>query len=364
MEPFRPLSTSDQLAQHLRHEIFKGTLSGTMPGIKQLVQSLGVNSVAVTKAVQQLEREGLVAPQGDRRSRLISKTARSRQASLKVGMLYYDDTIGGRPDTLNIKQELANAGHTVVVAPKSMVEMGMDATRTARLVRSMDVDAWVVYAGSRPILEWFEQHDLPAFALHGRLDKASLAGIGVSKMPVMSALVSKLVAWGHSRIVMLAREERRKPHLGTLEQSLIYQLEAHGIHTGSYNIPDWEDTPEGLEKIIRSLFQYTPPTALIVGDSNLLHAVQVHLAQKGILAPKHISLFCNDMEQSFTWTRPEISHIRWDHRPTVRRVVQWANHVAHGKEDRKKSYINAALYEGGTIGPVAASAATHLPQRS
>lgn len=356
MEPFRPLSTSDQLAQHLRNEIQKGTLSGLLPGVKQLVQSLGANSVAVTKAIRQLERDGLVTPQGDRRSRLINRTARSGKSSLKIGMLYYDATIEGRQDVLSIKQGLTHAGHTVITAPKSMLEMEMNIRRTARLVESMGADAWVIFAGSIEILEWFEQLGLPAFALHGRLNKVALAGMGVRKMPVMAALIDKLAAFGHSRIVMLAREERRKPHSGALERFFIEQLESRGIPTGPYNIPDWDDSPEGLEKVINSLFQYTPPTALIVGDSMLLHAVQVHLAQKGILAPKHISLFCNDLEQSFAWTRPEISHIRWDHRPTIRRVIQWANHVTRGKEDRKKSYVKATLYEGGTIGPVPRSA--------
>ena len=53
MNPFRSQSTSDQLADHLRKEILSGRLHGAMPGIQQIVKSLGVNSVAVSKAVQQ-----------------------------------------------------------------------------------------------------------------------------------------------------------------------------------------------------------------------------------------------------------------------------------------------------------------------
>ena len=77
MKPFRALNTSDQLAGHLREEILSGRLRGAMPGIQQLVKTLGVNSLAVNKAVQQLEREGLVISQGKRRQRLISPDARA-----------------------------------------------------------------------------------------------------------------------------------------------------------------------------------------------------------------------------------------------------------------------------------------------
>jgi DNA-binding transcriptional regulator YhcF (GntR family) len=56
MKPFRALSTSEQLFQHLREEILSGRLKGYMPGIQQLLKSLGVNSVATANALQQLER--------------------------------------------------------------------------------------------------------------------------------------------------------------------------------------------------------------------------------------------------------------------------------------------------------------------
>lgn len=352
MDPFRALSTSDQLAEYLRRQIRNGILTGTLPGTRQLVQSLGVNSVAVSKAVQQLEHEGLVIHQGDRRSRLIARSGRTRLGTLRIGMLYYDPSSSSRHDSLLIKQGLVNAGHTVINAPKSMLELEMNMRRTARMIDSIDVDAWIIFAGSSEILGWFEQRNIPSFALHGRLDQVDMAGIGVHKAPVYVTLIQKLVSLGHTRITMLAREERKKPILGALEQFFIEQLQQHGIQTGAYNIPDWVDTPEGLEKVIHALFKFTPPTALIVGDSTLFHAVQVHLAQKGIFAPKHISLFCNDVESSFDWVRPDIAHIVWDYRPTIRRALQWAKNISIGKTDRKKTYIKASLHEGATLGPV------------
>lgn len=351
MEPFRPLSTSDQLAQHLRREILKGSISGVFPGVKQLVQTLGVNSVAVAKAIKQLEHEGLVVHHGDRRSRTIAKGARPRNSALRVGFLHYDASSSWNQDSLALKQGLTHAGHTVLEASKSMLELDMDPKRALRLADSMEVDAWIIFSGSSEILDAFGRRELPAFAFHGRLDHGNLAGFGVRKAPVIAELVRKLVNWGHSRITLLAREERRVPHRGVLEQCFIDELKSHGIQTGPFNLPDWQDNPAGLEKVIDSLFKLTPPTALIIGDANLFHAAQLHLAQRGIFAPKQISLFCNDSEQAFHWVKPDIAHARWDHRPALRRVIQWANHVARGKDDRKQTYIRAELYAGGTLGP-------------
>lgn len=63
MRPFRSLSTGEQLAQHFREQILGGGLHGKLPGVRKLVQQLGVSSAAVTGAIKQLEREGLLESQ-------------------------------------------------------------------------------------------------------------------------------------------------------------------------------------------------------------------------------------------------------------------------------------------------------------
>lgn len=55
---------------------------------------------------------------------------------------------------------------------------------------------------------------------------------------------------------------------------------------------------------------------------------------------------------AYEWFDPEVSHIRTDTRRWVPRVVQWADNVANGKEDRRETLIRAEFMEGGTIGPV------------
>lgn len=44
---------------------------------------------------------------------------------------------------------------------------------------------------------------------------------------------------GHRRIVLLVREERRKPYPATFEQAFLDGLKELGITTGPYNLPDW-----------------------------------------------------------------------------------------------------------------------------
>lgn len=356
MRPFRPTSTADQLAQYLREEISSGRLVGEMPGIKQLVKTLGVNSVTTTKAVRKLEREGLIIARGDRRKRLIAKQALSRNQSMRVGILYYDAHDIMRADCLQLRQSLIDSGHTPVIPAKTMEDLGMDAKRIISQVRSVEVDAWIIYAGSSELLQWFADGDIPAFAIYGRMNSINMASMGVLKSLVNEHLVKKLVSTGHKRIVLIVREERRKPKPGLPERQFLEQLEASGIQTGPYNIPDWVETPEGLAKCLDKLFAHTPPTALLIGDPVTFHAVQTHLSRKGINAPEQVSLYCNDYNECFDWCRPSIAHLKWDYRPTIRRVIKWISHISQGVEDTKKSFTKAVYVDGDTVGPAPPSA--------
>lgn len=352
MRPFRPLSTGDQLANYLREEILNGRLCGEMPGVKQLVQTLGVNSVAMTKAFKQLEREGLIIARGNRRKRLIAKYSESRPNSMRVGLLYYDRYNHYRADALQLRQALTDSGHTPVIAPKSMQDLGLDTRRIIRRVNCLAVDAWVVYAGSSEVLQWFADNGTPAFAIYGSLIGMKIAGMAIRRRHLMEALIKKLVDLGHRRIVLIVHEEGRKPVYGPPECFFLKQLESHGIKTGAYNIPDWEESPEGLETCLNKLFTHTPPSAMLIDDAVLLHPVQTYLANHGITSPGHISLICNDYAESFDWARPSIAHMKWDYRPTIRRVLQWINNVSGGIEDKRISYTQATFHDGGTIGPV------------
>ena len=61
-------------------------------------------------------------------------------------------------------------------------------------------------------------------------------------------------------------------------------------------------------------------------------------------------LFFIHDDWSFEWCRPTVAYIRWDYRLVRRRVVRWANNVAHGKEDRRQSFTKAEFVAGGTVG--------------
>lgn len=353
MKNLRIRSASGQLAEHLKEEIRAGKWTERMPGETWLVTNLQVGRDTVRAALAQMEEEGVLVSQGQgKRRRIVTGGGNDTTRKIRVRILLYEKQARGDIDNSSLLAQLLEAGFEAEFAGKSLKDLGMDVGRVARYVNQNPVDAWVVSAASREVLEWFAGQPVPALAMYGRHYGLPIAAAYPVMIPGLASAVSRLVDLGHKRIVMITREERRKPHLSRPEQAFIDELESAGIRTGDYNLPDWEESREGLGRLLNELFRFSPPTALIFQEAQLFIAARSHLADRGIVAPRDVSLVVAESDPSFGWSDPIPSHIHWDYRPVVRRVVRWAKNVAQRKEDRLKSGTDSKFVEGGTIGPV------------
>lgn len=354
MEVFRFKPIGVQVADHLRKHLLRGTWQGEMPGAPALAASLGVDHRAIITAFSMLEMEGLLAPQGAGRRRLITTPAQHSPPALRIKILPYEKSDQQRFHMVELQHRLMEMNHNVGYATESLQDLGMDLKKVIRYVDKIDTDAWIIGSGSREILEWFASQATPALALAGRRRGIPIAGCGPEKVPALRDAVHRLAALGHRRIVLMTREERRKPAPGLLERSFLEQLDGLGLPTGPYNLPDWSNDIEDFHRCLDSLFQHTPPTALLIDEYEPFTAAQVHLSQRGIHAPRDVSLVCTDPNPAFAWCRPFAAHISWDSSQIIRPVLRWADYVARGRNDHRQHFIKARFIEGGTIGPAAA----------
>ena len=344
-------SLTDQVTELIRQGMEEGRWRETLPGRESLAEELGCSHWTIEAAMQRLSKEGFLVSQGPGRKRRILLTKASpRQTSMRVKILLYEGWDRQSDYLLSLLSRLHDEGHEAEFTSKTMEDLGMNVNRIARYVTKAEADAWIVIAGSAEVLQWFSAQDFPTFGLFGRLQEVSLPSFAVSKIDALRDLVDHLVDIGHKRIVMIVREERRKPKPGRVEQSFLKRLNEKGIPTGAYNLPDWGDSPEELGRAIDSLFKHTPPTALVIAQPQIFLAVMQHLSRLKISAPQDVSLACTDTSSDFSWFVPEVTHIHWDSRFLVQRVLKWARNISRNKDDFQKSAYNASLVLGGTIG--------------
>lgn len=349
---FRAKSAAEQLAEFFKKQISRGFYRSRMPGAPALAREFGVDHRIVISAFEILEKEGVLVSEGVGKRRKINDSNDLSTPMMKFQILCHEQTDRNLFYLLDIQHKLMDAGHVCSVSSISLTGIKMDLEKVKRYVEKEKMDAWIIFAGSREILEWFSVRQIPAFAMAGRMNGLKIAGCRPNKVELLKELIGRLVELGHKRIVLIVKEDRRKPEPGFFEMSFLEILESHGIKTGAYNLPDWNDNVADFHRCLESLFKHTPPTALIIDEFKYFNAAQLHLAYKGILAPRDVSLVCTDPSPSFECCLPAATHIDWDSNKLVNRITKWANHVARGKEDFKQDTTATRFVEGGTIGPV------------
>ena len=354
--PFKILNPSEQLAAHLGEELRRGRWKGTMPGQARLVSELGVGTETIRNALVQLEREGLLVSQGKRRRRRIVLPEEFSAPGLRIHLLPHGRENAIAPYVLDFVRLAEEAGHRVEIQPKTLQELKSDPKTVANYVEANPADAWVVVAALGEVLDWFASQPVPAFALFGRISGIDIASVNVRPFGAIRKFLDRLVDEGHRRIVWMVRRDRREPRPAALEQFFLDHLASRGIHANrNFNLPEWTETPEGLEAALDKLLRITPPTALLATEPHLFLAVQNSLLRRGLKVPDDVSMVCMDVfesDPSFDWMTPRVSHYRWRWRLVSRRLMRWLDNVARGKVDRKQLRLDADYIEGETLAPV------------
>ncbi len=342
----------EQVVEALREDLEAGRWTGTMPGRDRLARELGVNGRTVDRALSQLETEGMLESQGEGRARKITLKAR-RTTVLEVKFVLYERSDRFADYVLELQRRLESAGHRLTFGSKSLIELKQDPVRVARMVEAEPAPAWILQAAARPVLKRFSQSPVPFFACFGSMEALPIAGAGPRYLPPLREALEILIDRGHRKIVMLAREERRTGELGVFEQGFLDELEGRGISTGPYNLPEWEESPEGLRECLDRLFAVSPPTAVFIEDRLLCLAVKNYLAAQRGAKLRQVVLICTDYGPSLDWCDPPIPHFKWDKQAVVRRMLRWVDNVARGKKDLLQQLTPAKLVGGDCIMPAA-----------
>ena len=358
MKQVRRRSLIEQTAAHLREGIRSGRWVGKLPGVRALADECAVSHETMRPALALLETEGLVRNQGAGRARLAcpetAGKARGRRV-LRVMILLGKGLAQEDGDFQQIlmllQRDLEAAGHVCRFTDKSQSGLHHNLGRIKSHVAEYRADAWIVVGGNREILTWFSRQAMPVMALCGHCIGLPIAGTGMDERPGFRTAIRHLIELGHRRIVLLWPGGYGKAQPGGQVMILTEELAAYGVKVTSYHLPDFKETPDGLRDTLEKTFRLTPPTAIITCHSNWMAGVLSFLAERGLHAPRDISLICMGPEIWLSWQRPEIARLQGDQALMVRRIVRWANAVARGRTIRDCVLIPEEFVAGGTIGP-------------
>ncbi len=348
----KTFSVAEQVASQLRKELMQERWKEAIPGRDRLARELGVHGSTVERALQQLEREGLLKSGGiGKRRRVVIEKTEPRTGALRIAIMLHDSNYRTSPFMVELCHQLEIAGQLPFFPNKTLSALDQSPERLTRFMKEISTDAWLISSGSKELLSSVVALGKPAFALFGRHAGLPIAGARPDKSPTMAQLTQRLISLRHRRISFICACQIRYPKKAKVLEHFLNELEAAGIRTGEYNCPDWEETQNGFIKVLDSLFSSTPPTALILDEGYMFHAAYHYVSQRGLKVPQDVSMICMDDDPGFHWCHPAVTHITWDPQPIVRQVVRWADNVAKGKVDHRQILSKAQFVVGGSIGP-------------
>ena len=359
MQSFLRLSLAEQTASHLRAKLHAGHWGGKLPGVVRLCTELHVSQATMRAAIRRLEAEGLLAAGGQGRSRTVAAagSAGTGRRALRVGVLLHeqmaDENPGMQGMLARLQHEIEQAGHVCFFSTQCQSSLHYDTGRIASHLAGMGAQAWVVVAPRLELLEWLAAQPVPAISMGGRSREIALAGATVDRQPSMVAATRRLLALGHRRIVLICPRGLRAPVPAPIVRAFTAELTAAGRRwTRHYNVPEWEETPEGFRALLAGLFGGSRPTALLLDETPRVLATLAFCAERGWRVPEQVSLVATQADSSLAWCHPPLARIHWEPAPINRRVVRWLAAVEKGDPDREQIAFPAEFVPGGSIGPV------------
>jgi DNA-binding LacI/PurR family transcriptional regulator len=325
--------------------------------VRDLARELDVSKATVEAALRLLEAEGSLKSSGPNRRKQIvfSRGNEAKGRPLRVGIVLSDPlrqiNLNAQQVMLGLIRRIENAGHICFSADRSFSELGNKLPRIVRMLEAAKADAWVAYSAPTEVLEWLIKRSIPVMAIGGRLPELPVASSMSEIDEAIRSSVRALSELGHRRIVVISPVSWRVPSPSRTGRAFLDAMEECGHSPTSYNLPSWDQTPAGLEKLLESLFRITPPTALIFVEPATYVAALGFLGMRGIRVPRDVSVISMTSGPMFSLLPLRPAHFKWPIDEHIRRVDRWVKCLAKGDADLKQALFSATFDAGETLAP-------------
>ncbi len=359
MKPLVRQNLAQQTADHVKEVIDSGLWVDRLPGVVELALHFKVSKHTVRGALGILEADGVLESGGSHQPRRILAPGMEKPLKkLRIGILpstpVHEDCAHFQKLVADIQLDIESSGHIGALVPQTLAKLKYDPGKVLSYLKSHPMDGWIVAGPPRNVMEALSSQSLPVYSIGGNFAGLPIAGSRTTLDAVFHEVVELLVRGGHRRIVVVCPFFWRNPAPGPPAKAFLNALTSHGIAVGKYNLPDWEESPEGLEIMLDSLFRTTPPTALFVVEPAHTSGVLSFLARRKLGIPEDVSVLATLLDPSQEWHRPRLNSLEWREHFHTRGVHRWLEKIAHVGICHDQSLVPASLKPGETLAPVSA----------
>lgn len=350
MKSGRPSGILEQTISLLREGIRNGRWLGDLPGVCVLAKQLEVSPGTVQSALKRLEKERLLKRRGKGRRREIPIHAvNPTRTGLRVGLLLDETYRSDITSTLHIMDRIQIAlekiEHRPFFATDTMKSLGHTPEHILAMIQETPADLWIVWKAERPVLEALARHtEKPILAIGGSPHDLQLDSFTICTRNAIESSIRSLTRMGHKRIVLVIPPSHNVA-TSRVRSTFLEALHKAGIVAGPYHVPTFGYDRDGFEKLLKSLFKLTPPTAMIVADARQVVAIHSFLSSRG-LSSKELALIVMHPEWPLDWMKPRPGYFKIAYDEYVTRAIQWTDACARGHTDHTHTPIEAKFVPG------------------
>lgn len=350
---------ADEVESALRDAMAQGRFGEYMPAEVRLAEMFGVSRITLRQALAKLAREGAIAPNRGRRTRILSAPAAS-EADTKTGRILFLSP--GRlhelsPGVLLVQDLLRSAmeerGFKLDHIPCHAFTQSSVAAALEKLVIAEPADLYLLHQAPSAVQEWFSKRRLPAIVVGTPVHGGELPGVHTDLRATAFHAIRHLRTNGHApeRIGLLI-PKIDLPDNGTITAGFI---EGGGIESMIVRHPsDGEELLSWIKRDNTALRK--KPTAMITAWPAPALALLGTLAfRDGRRIPASLSLVCLYDDPAFAMLVPSVTRYR---RPPERYVAILSRLIlsmAHGSPIKGSRTLIPDLIKGETVAKPAAA---------
>ncbi|MEK7951455.1 substrate-binding domain-containing protein [Luteolibacter soli] len=340
---------------HLR--ISAGEWPRLLPGERRLAETLQVGRDTIRLALQQLERDGVLAPAdaGARRRVIHSggEAVREKNLTLKIGVLAHRRLeLLPQPMLLEIDQvreALSSKGASLEVFAPAWYEQKNPAKRLEDFIGEHPCTAWMLLRSSAAVQGWFMKARIPVLIRGYPHPGITLPHLDIDWQATAHHAAGQLWRMGHRRVVVLSPAET----LMGVEAAVrgVVELGEPGFEATALVE---NGTSGGVGRVLaRALNFKSPPTAIIATRPRQAATALTWLASQGLQVPRHLSLISLGWEPFLDHLVPEITGYRIDPEAVAKLVVRRLERIATGDPNPGgNAWITPETVKGASVGKV------------
>lgn len=299
--------------------------TGQLPGQHELCEQFAISRTTLRAALQEIARRGWIElGQGRATSIRVRPRVSAPPARLldRVVVLLPEPLWRLRPSVARWVSELRplllRTGLEFTLSEGGRHYQSSPAAHLKRLLNSHPHSAWVLFASTLAMQQWFSSRRLPAILVGRVFPGVALPSIEYDHAAIAQHAAAKLAAAGHTRTAILLQRT------GSAADATTCDAFALGCRAGSPPplIFEHDGSLAQIESRLRRLASLRHrPTALFVTKSHSLIATHTLLPRLGLEIPRDLSLICREDDPFLEYLVPAVARYSSDSSLIARKLA-------------------------------------------